>query len=119
MSGAPENEATERNVSGWRVAYVVDPNPPCDKPATARPLRLAIVRRLASTHGISWSTWKVSHCDGPSTVFVSYQLVNQPPPLPLNPASGITVIRSRGAVVAAASPALTQSEARPLVPWKR
>ena len=34
-------------------------------------------------------------------------------------ASGITVIRSNGAVVASASPALTQSEARPLVPWKR
>src|SRR5579864_3688611 len=119
MSGAPENEATDRKVSGCRAAYVVEPKPPCDSPATARPLRLAIVRRLASTQGISWLTWNVSHCDGPSTVAVSYQLVNQPPPLPLKPASGMTVIRSYGAVAAAASPVLTQSDARPLVPWKR
>ena len=85
----------------------------------ARPLRLARVRRLASTHGITWLTWKVSHCEGPRAALVSYQLVNHPPPLPLNPASGITVINERGAVVASASPKFTQSEARPLVPWKR
>src|SRR4051794_16324849 len=119
MSGAPENDATDTNVSGWRAAYVVDPKPPWDRPATARPFREAIVRRLASIHGISWLTWKVSHCDGPSAVAVSYQLVNQPPPLPLKPASGITVIKSTEAVAASGSPGLTQAEARPLVPGER
>src|SRR5436305_13441031 len=119
MSGAPENEPAEMNMSGWRAGYVVEPKPPWESPAIARPLRLATVRRLASIHGMTWLTWKVSHWDGPSTVLVSYQLVNQPPPLPLNPASGVTVIRSRGAVVASASPKVTQSEALPLVPWKR
>src|SRR3954449_8020216 len=66
MSGAPENDPTDTNVSGWRAAYVVDPKPPCESPATARPSRAAIVRRLASTHGMSWATWNVSHCEGPS-----------------------------------------------------
>ena len=28
ISGAPENEAVATNMSGWRAAYVVDPNPP-------------------------------------------------------------------------------------------
>ena len=38
---------------------------PCDSPATARPARVFIVRRLASIHGIRSSTWNVSHRDGP------------------------------------------------------
>src|SRR5438445_322122 len=37
ISGAPENDATELNMSGWRAAYVVEPNPPCESPAIARP----------------------------------------------------------------------------------
>ena len=52
-------------------------------------------------------------------VMTSTQFVNQPPPSPSKPASGMTVISERGAVVASASPLRTQSEARPLVPWKR
>ena len=37
----------------------------------ARPARDATVRRFASTHGISWSIWNVSHCERPSLVLVS------------------------------------------------
>src|SRR3954466_7377494 len=92
ISGAPEKDATEENMSGWRAAYVVDPKPPCDRPAIARPLRLRIVLRLASTHGMTSLMWKVSHFDGPSAVVASTQSVNHPPPSPLKPASGITVI---------------------------
>ena len=77
------------------------------------------MRRLASTQGTSWDTWKVSHLDGPNWVDVSTQLVNQPPPSPSKPASGMTVISSSGAVVFSASPNVTQSDARPLVPWNR
>src|SRR5439155_16967774 len=96
ISGAPDNEAAATNVSGWRAAYVVEPKPPWESPAIARPRRSATVRRLASTHGMSWDTWKVSHLDGPFWVAVSTQLVNQLPPSPLKPASGMTVIRSSG-----------------------
>src|SRR3954469_20654191 len=119
ISGAPENDATEENMSGWRAAYVVDPKPPCESPAIARPLRFGRVLRLASTHGTTSAMWKVSHFDGPSAVVASTQLVNQPPPSPLNPASGITVMSGSPSVVASAEPISTQSDARPLVPWKR
>ncbi len=62
---------------------------------------------------------KVSHWEGPSTVVVSTQLVNQPPPSPSKPQSGMTTISGRLAVVCSAPPRLTQSDASPLVPWYR
>src|SRR4051812_46439966 len=119
ISGAPEKDATDENRSGWRAAYVMAPKPPWDRPATARPLRWATVRRLASTHGSTSSMWNVSHFDGPRTVVVSTQLVNQLPPLPSKPASGMTVMTGAFAIVLSAAPSCTQSDARPLVPWNR
>ena len=78
MSGAPENEATEtkcrgggRRRSSSRTRPVRARRRPC-------PSRVATVRRLASIHGISWSTWNVSHCDGPSGV-VGVDPVGEPP----------------------------------------
>ena len=87
---APENDAAETNRSGWRAAYVVEPKPPCESPAMARPERLLTVRRFVDP----WDQLvdvKRLHREGP-VVVVSTQFVNQPPPLPSKPASGITTM---------------------------
>jgi hypothetical protein len=77
-------------------------------------LRAAIVRRLASTHGISCCTWKVSQLYAPSG-----QFVHQPPPSPFSAMSGITTIIGKRSVVCSALPFSVQSEAPPLVPCSR
>jgi len=64
----------------------------------ARPLFEAIVRRLASTHGMSWSTWKSRQACAPPdwlTQFVYH---------PTLPPSGMTVMSPLPAVCASTMP---------------
>src|SRR4051794_11990289 len=95
MLAGPECALTEAKWPKYFAVYLSAPNPPIEKPATARPANSAYVRKLASTHGTSWFRWKFSQLRGPVLLLTGFEYQPALPPSGITTITGLPAVQSR------------------------